>query len=83
MLGRFTSSVPRPDPWATVVSDALMSVWLGDALAGEIDWPSAEELLSEVSDDAMRTLSELYDLRAGVTTSAPRGWGDGLRLSFR
>ena len=29
VLGRFTSSVPRPHPWATVVSDALIRVWLG------------------------------------------------------
>jgi hypothetical protein len=35
------------------VSDALIRVWLGDAMAGEIDGPSAEELLREVSDDAM------------------------------
>ena len=53
VLGRFTSSVPRPHPWATVVSDALIRVWLGDGLAGEVDGPSAEELLREVSDDAM------------------------------
>ena len=53
VLGRITSSVPRPHPWTTVVSDALIRAWLGDALAGEIDGPSAEELLMEVSDDAM------------------------------
>jgi hypothetical protein len=72
VLGRFTSSVSRPHPWATVVSDALMSEWLGDALAGEIDGPSAEELLSEVSDDAMRTRSEFYALRPFVTSIRAR-----------